>query len=301
MSELFDRWKTFLEAFPREPFARSHAPDEASLGVQIGAPSGGVPHDVPPRLGEGSTRIEAVRPPRGVTVLRRAAGSQPPPIAAARPSRSEAPLGPVGVELGAHAALVSSANQLDGVTCVSRAASLDTFVVSLDEGRPLAVRISARRLAPDLSARTIGNAFDEELVQITDPADPSATYQLAVRGVYVIHVSDALDPAGVERALGHELAVLVARHRRGLPAPSSTATAAAPPLRGATIAPLSLRDGLPGSAERRALVEPDLGAITRRSAIAPAADRRQSRELSRSPLAPRCARPGCTVCDRRGR
>lgn len=122
-------------------------------------------------------------------------------------------------------------------------------MVSLDEGPPLAVRLGARRLEPDESARTVGQPLAQELVQITDPADPSATYPMAIHGRYVIHVSDALDPAGLERALGHERAVLVARHRRA----SATSSAAA------QLAPLSPRDGLRGdrsAGEPRALARP---------------------------------------------
>jgi hypothetical protein len=280
MSERVDRSKTLLEAFPRVPLARSHDPREDL--------SAGVPDDVPPRLGEGSARIDAARPTRGVTVLRQAAGPPLALVAVVRPSRSGALPDPVEIKRSAHAAIVSAATHLDGVACISRAAWPDTYVVSLDEGRPFAVRISARRLDHDLGTHTVDHPVEDDLVPITDPADPAATYDVAVRGLYVIHLSDALDPADVEGAFGHEFAMLITRHRLGLLAARSPAALRAPPprLHGTLIAPLSLPHGDPGATERRHLLKPEPRA------------RESIRALSLGPLTPICGSTGCTICGR---
>lgn len=123
----------------------------------------------------------------------------------------------------ARRAIPAAAAQVEPIMSIDPTIDPDTFVLRFPEGAPISVRVSAGPLDGHLPARTVANPTKIGVNELADPARAArpahathdeAPEHLTVEGRYVIQLSSSLDPAHTERALVHELAVIVAEREQ---------------------------------------------------------------------------------------
>jgi hypothetical protein len=125
-----------------------------------------------------------------------------------------------GVLASARTAVESAAKRFKGVKSVDRASSKhladgaekaridDTYVITMEDGKPFTIRVTSGPIGSDAVARTIVNPTKEGATFVDRPG--AAPVKQEVKGRYVIQLSDTIDPANAERALGHEVGEILA-------------------------------------------------------------------------------------------
>lgn len=144
-------------------------------------------------------------------------------------------------------AIPAAAAQVEKIVSIDPATDPDTFVLRLVEGAPISVRVSAGPLEGNLPARTVVNPSKVGTSKLAPyPSEASAAGGAAapeavtVEGRYVIQLSSSLEPAHLERALVHELTVIVAERdhaRARQQPPGDILRAGAPVQREAALGP----------------------------------------------------------------
>lgn len=127
--------------------------------------------------------------------------------------------------LGAmHAAMQGVHGHVRGIVSIERAVAMPnakpadkaraeaTYVVTLDNGAPITIRIATGPLEGDLVARTIVNASKVGVSRVERAkTDGSVSaHNLPIEGRYVVQISDSISPNQVERAVAHEVAEILA-------------------------------------------------------------------------------------------
>jgi hypothetical protein len=105
-----------------------------------------------------------------------------------------------------------------------REIAANTHVVHLESGANITIRVSVAPLAGQNVARSVMNPTKEGVTAVERPSPDGSTpvkVEEAIKGRYVIQISEHLDAVNVRRAVAHEVAEILARRALGTRLPGA--------------------------------------------------------------------------------
>ncbi|HYU15669.1 MAG TPA: hypothetical protein VEL05_06350, partial [Candidatus Acidoferrum sp.] len=190
----------------RRPAATERPADKEPPEVRVRDREGVIPDELE-ESGDIDSRATTAAPVPGSSFRGRAGTPEPDAVKAAAQTAMQATAGRVkGVVAVERIASDHIANR------TARAQAADTYLVTLQDGPPITIRIAAGPLEGELVARTILNPTKTGASKVsrTAPDGTTAAMDVTVEGRYVVQVSDTVDAAHAERAVAHEVAEILA-------------------------------------------------------------------------------------------